>query len=163
MQEQKYGPPDLCYPEDLSDAGPGLLRRRHGKGEAIWLPWLPEWLYFRDGLPEHRELVRQLVEAAAPRVLRLTGTGPVEVSLRETGGKRMVHLVNYAGQRGSAYEEPPALSGLRLGLPSASGSARALVSGGEMTFGAPDEDGYAWIDLPPLGYFEAVLLEQEGA
>jgi hypothetical protein len=158
MPEQKYGPPELCFPEDRSDAGPGLLRRRHGKGEAIWLPWLPEWLYFRDGMPEHRELVRQLIESAASPVLRLTGAGPVEVTIRETGKQHIVHVINYAGQRGSAYEEPPAISGLRLGLPGATGVARALVSGDELTFGAPDESGYAWIDLPPLHYFEAVLV-----
>lgn len=161
--EQKYGPPELCFPEAEQPVGPGLLRMNYGKGEAIYLPWLPEWLYFRDGLPGHRQLLRHLVEAASRPDVRVTGAGPVEVTIRAKDrgeGQRVVHLVNYAGQRGSAYEEPPALGGLRLGVSVASGRARALVSGDQLAFGSPDEDGYSWADLPDVKYFETILLPE---
>ena len=161
--EQKYGPPELCFPEDHSVAGAGALRKAHGKGEAIYLPWLPEWLYFRDGLPGHRELLANLVNAAAAPPVRVNGAGPIELSIRATQGgegRRIVHVINYAGQRGSAYDEPPALVGLRLGVPGACGAARALVGDADISFGAPDADGYCWADLPDVKYFEVVLLPE---
>lgn len=161
LAEQKYGPPELCFPEDHSPAGAAILRRAYGEGEAIYLPWLPEFLYFRDGLPGHRALLSGLVNAASKPFLRVTGAGAVEVTIRaaEGGvGRKVVHLVNYAGQRGSAYEEPPALSGLRLGVAGASGKARALVSGADIVFGSPDGEGICWADLPDLKYHEAIAL-----
>ncbi|GGC13455.1 hypothetical protein GCM10011494_35350 [Novosphingobium endophyticum] len=161
--EQKYGPPELCFPKDQAGAGPGVLRMAYGKGEAIYLPWLPEWLYFRDGLPGHRELLSHLIEAAYQPEVRLAGAGPVEITIRakQRGeGQKVVHVVNYAGQRGSAYEEPPVVPGLRLGVLGANGKARTLVSGQEIAFGAPGPDGYCWADLPDVKYFEVILLPE---
>lgn len=159
--EQKYGPPELCFPENTSAAGPGLLRKAYGRGEAIYLPWLPEWLYFRDGLPGHRELLANLVNAPAAPQVRVTGAGPIEITICATkGGKgdKLVHVVNYAGQRGSAYDEPPALSGLELGVQGSSGTGRAFVGDMDISFGLPDSDGYCWAELPAIKYFEVVLL-----
>lgn len=161
LPEQKYGPPELCFPEDLSSGGPGVLSRSHGKGKSVWLPWLPEWIYFRDGLPEHRELMRQIIARSSVAPVKVEGAGPLEVAVRETrGGKLAVHLVNYAGQRQSAYEEPPAITGLRLGVQAAAGAATALVEGSDLTFGPADAEGYAWTDLPAVKYFEIIVLSQ---
>lgn len=157
---QKYGPPELCFPEDLASAGPGVLSRRHGAGKVVWLPWLPEWLYFRDGLSEHRELVAQLIRTVAQPPVLLEGAGPVELTVREKDGATLVHVVNYAGQRGSSYERPPAISGLRLGLLDADDKAIALVAGTELSAGPADAQGYRWIDLPPVNYFEVILLQK---
>lgn len=163
LPEQKYGPPELCFPEDLASRGPGVLSRSYGKGKAIWLPWLPEWLYFRDGLTEHRELLRQIIATASKMPVKLEGPGPLEITLRRTrNGDQAVHIVNYAGQRQSAYDEPPVLTGLRLGVLGASGAAKALVDGAMREFGPADGDGYAWIDLPAVKYFEIMLLERSG-
>lgn len=159
MPTQQYGPPELCFPEDEASRGAGLLKRQHGKGQCIWLPWLPEWMYFRDGLAEHRELLKQLVEQAAPPVVKLTGAGPVEVTIRQNNrGERLVFVVNYAGQRQSAYEEPPAILGLKLGVKQAGKSARALVDGTEHVFGPADAEGYSWLDLPEVKYFQVLQL-----
>lgn len=170
LPQPKYGPPELCFDEmdapASPHANPGVLSRRHGKGRAIYLPWLPEWLYFRDGMTEHRELLLQLIGQASTPPVKLTGAGPIEVTVRATrdgAGDLVVHLVNYAGQRGSAYEEPPAIGGLRLGVKDAGPSAKALVAGQAIAVGAPDAEGYAWLDVPPVGPFEIVVLPQAGA
>lgn len=160
---QKYGPPELCFPELPATDNPGVLTRSFGKGRAIYLPWLPEWLYFRDGLPEHRELLRQLIAQASEAPICLVGAGPVEVTVRAKdggAGDLLVHIVNYAGQRHSAYEQPPAISGIRLGVKNAGGDARALVHGSALELSAADDSGYAWLDLPPIGNFEAVLISR---
>jgi hypothetical protein len=160
---QQYGPPELCFPENLATAGAGVLSRRHGKGSVIWLPWLPEWLYFRDGLSEHRELVAQLVRRASQPEVRLEGPGAVEITVRDGTGVRVVHIVNYAGQRGSAYEQPPTISGLRLGVRDVAGAGRALVCGEEVAVGAKDADGYCWMDLPAVNHFEVLVLPRAAA
>lgn len=160
---QQYGPPELCYPRDLTSTGPGVLSRPYGAGQTIWLPWLPEWLYFRDGMTEHRELVVQLIVGASKAPVKLAGAGAIEVTVRDRADQRVVHLVNYAGQRGSAYEEPPSITGLRLGARDVDASARALVSGDQLTAGAADAEGYHWFDLPAVGYFEVVILPKAQA
>ncbi len=155
----KYGPPELCFPEMGKTRNPGVLFRTFGEGRAVYLPWLPEWLYFRDGLPEHRALIVQLVSQACSAQVRLEGAGPVEVTVRaRENGDRIVHLVNYAGQRQSAYEEPPVIGGLRLGIEGSASEARSLVDGKPIAVGAPGADGYAWLDVPGIKYFQSILL-----
>jgi len=155
---QQYGPPELCFPQDVTSTGPGVLTGQYGKGNVVWLPWLPEWLYFRDGLTEHRELVAQLVRQFSKTPVKLEGAGAIEVTVRDRDDRRVIHLVNYAGQRGSAYEKPPSISGLRLGVRDVSGSGRALVSGDSVTAGDVDVNGYRWIEVPPVKYFEVLVL-----
>lgn len=155
----KYGPPELCFPEIAPGENPGLLVRAFGKGRVVYLPWLPEWLYFRDGLPEHRELFVQLIAQSSSPQVKLEGAGPVEITVRlkKGNGDQIVHIVNYAGQRQSAYEEPPAIGGLRLGVKSVSGTARSLVDGSSIEISAPDAEGYAWLDVPDVKYFQTLL------
>lgn len=156
-----YGPPELCFAEAPRSRGPAMLSRCHGKGRAIYLPWLPEWLYFRDGMAEHRALLLQLIAQASAPLVRVEGAGPLEVTVRAkpgAAGELIVHLVNYSGQRQSAYDEPPALHGLRLGVRCDIFSGRALVSGLAVEHGPADEQGYVWLEVPPVKYFEAIML-----
>lgn len=161
LPQPKYGPPEMCFDEIAPAGNPGVISREFGKGRAFYVPWLPEWLYFRDGLPEHRELIAQLIDGASRRPVKVEGAGAIEVTVRTkqgSAGEQVVHVVNYAGQRHSAYEEPPALHGLRLGMQGATGQGRLLVDGSEVSFGKPDAQGYAWVELPPVKYFECVLV-----
>ena len=158
LPPQRFGPPELCYPEVESDH-PGVLIGKHGKGTAIYLPWLPEFHYHRDSLPDHRRLVTQLIARhAPPQPVRLEGEWPVELTVQrqQETGKLLVHVVNYSGQRNNLYAEPVVLRGLRLGVQGAAGPARALVAGTDLPAGAADADGIVWFDLPDVTYFEAV-------
>ena len=161
LPQPNYGPPELCFPDMPAGDVPALLQRGYGNGRAVYLPWLPEWHYFRDGMLEHRELLLQLIAQASTTSVRLQGAGPIEMTVRErkdAAGQLTVHLVNYAGQRQSVYEEPPAIGHLRLGVKGAQGAARALVEGTDLTFGATDGEGFAWVNLPELKYFEVIAL-----
>jgi len=161
LPEQKYGPPELCFPSIPPAENPGIISRQVGLGRTIYMPWLPEWLYFRDGLPEHRELFLQLIGAASQPMAKLIGTGPLEIAVRGKNGgagDRVVTIINYAGQRHSAYEDPPAISGLRLGIRGCAGPANALVSGVTIPAGGQDRDGYLWFDMPAVKNFEVIVL-----
>ncbi len=158
LPPQRFGPPELCYPE-LESEHPGAILGAHGRGHAIYVPWLPEWHYHRDSLPDHRSFLVQLaMRFAPPPPVQLIGAGPVELTMHrqpETG-RLLVHIVNYSGQRNNLYEEPVPLHGLRLGVRGASGPARALIAGREIPCGPPDAAGVLWLDLPEVAAFEAI-------
>jgi hypothetical protein len=165
LPQPNYGPPELCFPDAAPTGIPGVLTKRHGLGYAVYLPWLPEWHYFRDGLPEHRELIRQIIALHSDAPVKLVGAGPVELTVRariDEPRSLTVHLVNYAGQRQSAYEEPPTITGMKLGVKGVVDSGTAFVAGVPVDVGPPDADGYAWLEVPPLKYFEVLALSTSG-
>lgn len=158
--DQRYGPPEFSYavPGEKPRTIPGMPTRRFGQGRAVHVPWHIDWMYYRDGLPVHQEIVAALIQqyAARPR-FKLNGRGAVELmQLGNRDGRSLVHLINYAGQRNGRYDVPPLLGGLRLGVRGPAAPIRALVSG--LRLSARVEDGYSWYDLPPLGAFEALLI-----
>jgi hypothetical protein len=158
---QRYGPPELCFPELTAADHPGVLTRRHGEGRVVYLPWLPEWLYFRDGLPEHRDLLAQLVRANAETPIKVEGLGPVEVTIHrqdEGRGPFLLHLVNYSGQRNNVFGEPVPLRGFRVGVKRGCGPATSLIDGQSIAVSQADADGYAWLDVPDIGVFQALLV-----
>jgi hypothetical protein len=160
--EQYYGPPELSYPRPATKPLPyaGILVRSFGKGQAIHIPWRPDELYYRDGLPDHAAIFAGLIAyyTPAPKV-RLEGPGPVELmTMRKADNSLLIHVINYAGQRNGLYLEPPAIHGLRLAV-QGGGTATALVAAqGLRPAGPPDAQGYRWYNLPPVGYFEAIAV-----
>lgn len=158
LPPQRFGPPELCYPDVESDL-PGVVSRSYGKGRAIYLPWLPDWLYQRDSIPDFRDLLVSLGSNKAP--VKLHGKGRVELTVSRADADRhfMVHVVNYTGQSNNFYDDPVEIHGLKLGILMTRGRAQALVAGQDLALSAPDADGYAWVELPPVGAFEAVRFE----
>lgn len=159
--DQRWGPPEFSYaiPGDKPRTIPGVAVRAHGKGHVVHIPWLNEWQYYRDTLPMHQQLIAALVARYAPaQPYLLSGRGPVELMALRSGEKNtLLHVVNYSGQRNGRYDTPPDLHGLKLGVRSPGRGARTLV-GGQALKGVA-RDGVTWFDLPPLGAFEAVLIE----
>ena len=160
--DQRFGPPEFSY-ADLGAKGgtePGILSRSVGNGCSIHLPWHPDSQYYRDGITDHARLFGGLVEAFAPPApVRLEGPGAVELTLmrQPSSGRLVAHVLNYSGQRNGLYAEPAVLRDLRLGVRQGA-SAEALVAGTNLQAGAPDKDGYRWFVLPPIRYFEAVVI-----
>ena len=161
-RDQRWGPPEFSYavPTDTPRKAPGVSLIASGKGHVAHIPWLADWHYYRDGLPVHQQLIAGLIARyGAPQRVTLNGAGPVELMYlrRAADGASLLHVVNYAGQRGGRYDAPPELHGLSIGVRgTAPGEARALV-GGQAVKGSA-RSGITWYDLPPVGAFEALLL-----
>jgi Hypothetical glycosyl hydrolase 6/Beta-galactosidase trimerisation domain len=165
MPQQRPGPPELCFPEvAVTDSHhPGILTNQHGRGRVLYLPWLPEWLYYRDGLPEHRELLAQLVLENTELPIKVEGVGPVEATIHRQHKSRseyLIHLVNYSGQRNNVFAEPVPLRGFRIGLKGGCGPAKSLIDGKAIEVGPLDDSGYAWMDVPAIGVFQAILARE---
>jgi hypothetical protein len=157
--DQRYGPPEFSYavPDAPVRTVPGIAVRAHGKGHAVHIPWHIDWMYHRDGLPVHQQIISALIgRYAPPKRFILEGDGPVELmQLGRPDGRTLLHVVNYAGQRNGRYDVPPKLHGMRLGVQGAT-SAQALVNGQALR-GRVDGNR-TWFDLPPIGAFEAILV-----
>ncbi|MBK6708508.1 MAG: hypothetical protein IPG54_14010 [Sphingomonadales bacterium] len=158
--DQRYGPPEFSYapPNATTRKIPGVAVRSHGKGHAVHIPWHIDWMYHRDSLPVHQEIIAKLIERYAPAPeFVLVGDGAVELmQMGRQNGQSLVHIINYAGQRNGRYNVPPKLANLRLGVKGVSGTARALVAG--VPLDGTMSNGRTWYDLPPLGAFEAILV-----
>lgn len=163
--DQRYGPPELSYaiPDAVSRTMPGVALRPFGNGNAVQIPWHIDWLYYRDGLAVHQQIISGLIAKYAPEPpLVLTGDGAVElIQMGRPTGQSMIHLINYAGQRNGRYNPPPCLSGLSLGVKGRGREARALVAGSAL-HGKFDGER-TWYELPPLGAFEALLMSGQNA
>jgi hypothetical protein len=161
---QRFGPPEFSFadPAVPPSGETGALIARHGAGASVHLPWLPEWQYHRDGMPDLRNLFKALLDNFAKlQRFKLEGAGRVELTVQaRIDGSWLLHVINYSGQHEGTYDEPAEIHGLRLGvLGSISGGVAAHVSDRMLTTtSAPDSSGYIWIELPPIKYFEAVTV-----
>jgi hypothetical protein len=165
--DQRFGPPELCYaiPGVGARDVPGIALLSYGKGHVVHIPWLPDWQYYRDGMPVHQQIYSALISKySAPQNVALNGVGPVELMhlQRGRGGARLLHVVNFAGQRNGLYGAAPELHGISVGVRGISAKfAHALVSGRLITGRhAPNQGEMTWFDLPPIGAFEAILIDR---
>ena len=163
--DQRFGPPEFSYarPGEAARADAGALVMPYGKGHHVHIPWLPDWLYYRDGMDAHRVLFESLIARyAPPQRLLLEGAGPIEMmAMRQPAtGKMLVHVINYSGQRNTHYGDPLIAQGLKLGVRGPVGSTARMLVAGKAVKGkrrAGDQD-HLWFDLPPVETFEAVQL-----
>jgi hypothetical protein len=83
------------------------------------------------------------------------------VMRRGNSGPMLLHVVNFAGQRNGLYAPAPRLHDLRIGIAWHSQfKARALVSGQPLqTIQRANDPDRTWFALPPVGPFEAILVE----
>lgn len=159
----RWGPPEYSYvlPGSKPRTIPGVAVRKHGAGHAVHIPWLNDWQYNRDGLQVNQQLLAALVARYAPaQPFTLTGKGPVELAALRSGDNNvLLHVINYGGQRNGRYDAPPELYGLSVGVKTSFRSARSLVTGKPLAAVARGGGDYRWLDLEPVGAFDAILLE----
>jgi len=161
---QRFGPPELCYPE-VTSTRPGLILNRLGSGTSAYLPWQPDALYHQHSIDEHRHLIAALTtwNQELPLVT-VIGPAQVEVTVHEADdGSMLVHLVNFSGNQGTAYHEPIPVHEVRVALRTGGEpyrTATCTVAGtelvaGEAAGGAADRS-YSWFTIPVITDFEAV-------
>ena len=164
---QRFGPPELCYPEPKSDSDlPGVLIGKFGKGRCIFVPWQADVLYGELGLAEHRALIADLAARyTRPPLVKFEGPGRVELTVQrsERTGDLLVHLVNYSGQNGNTYADPVPIHGARLVLKGANARAcRTLVSDTQVRSQEQTSSQISFA-LPPIGAYEVISVELERA
>ena len=163
----RYGPPEKCYWDHVTE-WPGLIERRWGEGVSVHLPWQPDRHFHQLCLPEYGQFLgalARLYRGDGPRVW--TDAGPrIEVVLRQQGesGRLLVHLINFGGQDGRAFHEPPPLRRISLAVrvgDTAFRHARSAMQDEPLPVERiADEQGVRYgVTVPRLALFDKITFE----
>lgn len=150
----------VAFPEtDLGYA----VKNIYGKGVSIFVAGTMAEDYNTWCHPQSRKFIeRRILELADP----LTGTDApqsIEISLRgqKETGRLILHMVNMTRGPGRPMEETVPVSGIRIGLKGCK-AGKALGIYTDTEYNVSYSDGQCMIDIPVLGEYEVIVLEQEG-
>ena len=157
----RFGPPEMCAWDEVSD-WPGIVVNNFGKGKAVYMPWRPGALYYKESYWNTGALLKAVFETLCGFEPMVKGLVPqVEVNAAKGEDKKVVFLLNHSGHIGSAFFEVVPIGDLKLQLRESKAvkSAKGLYSGETFTFSQSGDE--VCVTLPKLGEFEAVVLELE--
>jgi hypothetical protein len=159
-------PPEEAWMREPRTEVPGLIVRERtaGRGRVAFLPADLDRRYGRDNLPDHGDLLANLVRWAADDdiPLRVEGAGFVDCHLYRQPRRLVLHLVNLtsAGTWRAPVDELIRVGPLKLQLrvpPEVRGDrVRFLVSGRTAT--AAVGDGWARFEVPEILDHEVVVI-----
>jgi len=158
-------PPESVWMREPETAIPGLvLNLRAPIGRVAFLPADLDRRFARDNLPDHGQLLANLVRWAANEELplRVEGPGLLDCHLYQQFGRLILHIVNLtsAGNGRGPISELIPVGPLRISIKlqrgRRGGEVRALVSG--RTLAAPVKDGWANFELKSVLDHEVVVV-----
>ena len=162
LEPERFGPPELCYPDKAPTAFPAAARTPYGKGCGIVIPWYPGEAYYEDGHEAFRLFAADLLGS-------LAHVSPVECNLSPmveiTRGKKddfeIIHLVNGTGHFGNSYFDPPVLADQQVTIPweGEIESVTNLDQEDGVTFHL--EEGKLTLMVPKLGYHAGILIRKK--
>ncbi|NLD43286.1 MAG: hypothetical protein GX657_07315 [Chloroflexi bacterium] len=153
-----YGPPERCYYTQVTEH-PGFTVRKVGRGQAIYVPWLPGTLFHRQGHTNSIDFAADLLEHFAGLTPVRGNISPmVEVTLYSPQGSKdqLLQLVNISGHFGNTFYAPVPMDGMTVEVPVAAPPAAvtSLVSGGACAFGYAE--GVLTVQVPRLELYQAL-------
>ena len=165
-----YVPPSPTYPPETAWMRtpktdiPGLVIHAVGQSRIAYLPADIDRRYARDYLPDHADLLANIVRWAADGRLPLEvkGAGLIDCHLYRQPGRVILHVVNLisAGTWRGPIDEliPIGPLQIKVKLPDdvKGRSAQFLVSGGRKPVGV--KDGWATIDVKSVSDHEVVVI-----
>ncbi len=157
-------PPETAWMRTPKTEIPGLVLNAAGKSRVAYLPADIDRRYARDFLPDHADLLANIVRWAADgRIpLEVKGAGLVDCHLYRQSGRLVLHVVNLvsAGTWRSPIDEliPIGPLQIRVKLPGDVGgrSAQLLVSGAKGS--AAVKDGWATFEIKSIPDHEVVVI-----
>ncbi|HBY61595.1 MAG TPA: Tat pathway signal protein [Solibacterales bacterium] len=155
-------PPETAWMREPDSTIPGLILRERGPSRIAYLPAEIDRRYARHHLPDHGDLLANVVRWAAGELpLQVTGPGLIDCHLYRQGSRTILHLVNLTSTAAwrAPMEETIAVGPLRIGVtvvPGAATRARLLVAGADRP--VQRRQGQAWFTIPSLGAHEVAVL-----
>ena len=151
------GPPELVHIDMKDTSKPGLVFSKRGKGTVAWIPWDLGALYYRESLPAHAALFRDVVNRLNPHRQLLTDAHPlVEITWMKQDGRQLLHMINLSGHSDTSYFPPVPMDDIRIRVAGAFSSARTLRTPSQIVVKVTD--GYSEFTVPRLRDYELVVL-----
>ncbi len=157
-----YGPPERCYWEIETDI-PGLLDHPYGKGKAIYLPWLPGGLFFREGHDNTPVFIHDMLKVLSGiKGIEGTLSPMVEASMAVSPDHAfmLLQLVNGSGHFGNTFYGPVKMHDITIDVPIGSKPTQTLqlsnVSPVPMIYDSQKKR--ATLDLSELKFYEAIKI-----
>jgi hypothetical protein len=153
-----FGPPELVHVDMHDTDKPGLFMAARGKGQVAWIPWDLGRLYYRESLPAHRALFRDVMDRMNPRRQLITTAHPlVEVTWMEQNGRQLLHLINVSGHSQTGYFSPVPMNDIRIRMAGKFDSAQSMRS--PVSLPVQFKDGYSEFVLPRLADYELIAVK----
>lgn len=158
-------PPETAWMRTPKTDIPGLVLRTQGNARVAYMPADIDRRYGRENLPDHANLLANIVRWAADgRIpLEVNGAGLVDCHLYRQPGRVILHLVNLisAGTWRGPIDEfiPIGPLAVRVKLPAgvAGKSGQLLVSGGRTAVDM--KQGWAKLEIKRVLDHEVVIIE----
>lgn len=109
---------------------PGLLRRGHGAGHAVWLPWMPGAAFRLYGIDDHAAVLAEIVEpAAGPPPIETDAPAAVSFLLSSIPEGVLLHVFNDATVQDRPLTTCAPLAGFEVAIACAAVRATDADSG----------------------------------
>jgi len=149
-------PPETSWMREPKTNIPGLVLR----GRVAFVPADIDRRYWREKLPDHGDLLRNLVNCAADDSIpvRLDGPGMFDCSAYTQPGRTIIHVVNLTATGRMPIDELVSVGPLTLSVKTAHArTARLLVSG--KTAPVASKSGWTKVEIPSVLDHEVMVLE----
>ena len=153
------GPPEFVHIDMKDTDTPAIVIKRSGKGTIVWIPWNLSAMYYRQSLPAHAGLFRDIFDRLQPnRQVRTNAHPLVEMTLMRQAGRTLLHVINLSGHSQTGYFPPIPMSNIKVELAGVFTSAKTVRSPETLALRA--RPGYTEFTIPRLSDYELVVLEQ---
>lgn len=151
------GPPELVHIDMKDTSKPGLVFSKHGRGAVAWIPWDLGALYYRESLPAHAALFRDVMDHLNPHRQLVTNAHPlVEITWMKQDGRQLLHMINLSGHSDTSYFGPVPMTDIRIRVMGVFTQAHTLRMPGQLPVRVVD--GYSEFTVPRLSDYELVVL-----
>ncbi len=138
-------------------------KSKYGEGTGVYVSGTMGEDYSKWCHPQSRKFIERRVLETADPLTRTNAPQSVEVSLRKQKetGRVMIHLVNMTRGPGRPMEETIPVSGITVGV----SSLKAKKAFGIYTrteYNVIETEDGCEVEIPGLGEYEVIVLEQEG-
>jgi hypothetical protein len=129
-----------------------------GKGTVAWIPWDLGALYYRESLPAHAGIFRDVLDRLIPEQQLETDAHPlVEITWMKQDGRQLLHLINLSGHSQTGYFAPVSMSNIHIRLAGTFSSAQTLRLPG--TIKVNTNAGFSEFTIPQLRDYELVVVQ----
>lgn len=152
------GPPEFVHVDMKDTTKPGIVFASKGRGTIAWIPWDLGALYYRESLPAHAGVFRDVFDRLHPSRQLQTNAHPlVEMTWMKQDNRQLLHLINLSGHSQTGYFPPLPMTDIRVQMAGKYSKAQTLRNPASLTI--TSTGNYSEFVVPRLSDYELVAVE----